>query len=119
MSKFTNLIVSGNEAALVEQLHDLLMKQKGPDAIIARGMKDLMPALMRFVEAEIERETPPAQLMLATGHLALSLHMSALLTIVGGAQQLTPMLPTVIDHVHQRYAAAVERIEQQAAEVSA
>lgn len=119
MSKFTHIVGSDNEAALVEQLHDLLMKKKGPNAIIARAMKDLMPALMRFVTDELERGTPAEQLVLATGHIALSVHMSALLTITGGAQNLAPMLPTVIEHVHERYATAAEHIGQLAAEVAA
>lgn len=105
---------AASEAALVEMLHDLTFSQKGPQAVIARGLKDLMPAAIRWLEAEKARGTDPSTICVATAHLVISLHQSLLLNVVGSAQALAPVLPTLIDHAKRRYDVGVEKVAAKA-----
>ncbi len=92
-----------NEEALVETLHDIAMSKKGPDAVIARGMKALMPAAIRWLEEEKARGTDISTIAVATAHLTISLHISLLLNIVGSAKVLARVLPELITHARSRY----------------
>lgn len=105
---------AASEAALVEMLHDLTLSKKGPDAVIARGLKDLMPAAIRWLEDEKARGTDLGTIGVAAAHLAISLHLSLLLNIAGSAKALAPVLPALIDHAKRRYDVSVEKVATKA-----
>lgn len=116
MSTHTIIAESSGEEGLTEALHDMAMGAKGPDAIIARILKDVLPLLLRTMETEKRRGTDLAELTLAIGHVAVSLHFSSLLTLFGSNAALAPVLPTLLEHVVERYAAGGVAIAKRASE---
>ena len=106
------IIKAADEADLIMAMHDRAMQAKGPDAAIARGLKELLPAMMRWLESEIERGTEPADLIICTNHVVISAHVSALASQLEGFATVPGLLREVVAHLDDRYRAAIEKIEQ-------
>lgn len=99
-----------NETELAEKLHDAAMDKNPGVAIVGRGMKEIMPVMMRFLAAEAARGTSGPAMIAALDSISISVHVSALLAILTPAE-LAGCADTVAERSAKGYREALAAVK--------
>lgn len=94
-------------------LHDGAMCHQPTKASASRCLKDLMPALLRWLEAEQQRRSDPADILLATTDIAITAIFTTALNVAPNNKIAAELITSIKDALGEHFDAALTRLRSE------
>lgn len=108
-----HIMEATDEASLIEFLHEGAMGGHPVKASAARCLKEVMPALLRWIDKEKERGTSPGVAIMATADIAISAMFTTVINVTDDPRltaENTDRLKTALD---EQFAAACAKVRSE------